>query len=217
MSNYRSLLWSPRSFFATERSSPQRLLPAAVVGAAGLSTLLAQLLLVSYSLFPEQASLAYAMGRTVVEVPVRLLRGSVFSFGHIYLYWLVFAVVFYALAVPFGDDAEYVDLPALRRLVWLVGWGFLPVALSGFVWFAMMVVGTQVVSHPETVAETERFWRAVQATPYVRATQYLNVAATVWAGYLWAGALTAVRDVDRRVALVAVLPAVLYLNRHLVL
>ncbi|MEA5385968.1 YIP1 family protein [Haloarculaceae archaeon H-GB11] len=217
MWSLRTLVSNPRSFFAVESSSPRRLQPAAVVGAAGLSTLLGSLLLISYSLFPEQESLAYALGRTVVEVPVRLLRGTIVSFGHIYVYWIVFVVVFYLLTTPFSGDGRTFDRREATTLLWLGGWGFLPVALSGLVWFAMMVVGTQVVAHPETVAETERFWQAVQQTPYVRATQYLNVGATVWAGYLWATSLATVRDVDLKIALASVLPAVLYLNRHLLL
>ncbi len=194
-----------RSFFATQRDDPSRLAILAIVVGTALVPLLAQLSLTSAIVVGTNSgpTLSYAVGDQTVDVAVSLVAGSVVSFASALVYWLVATVGAYLLTAPVSDAGD------LRTTLWILGWGFGPVLLSGAVWLLAMLVSIQMTPPPETAAGSAEFVREVQETQLVRATQYLDAVAIVLAGGLWTVGIQVLRRVRWWQAALAAVPGVI--------
>lgn len=172
-----TLLGRPRTFF---REGPHgRLAPVLIVAATGAVTLAAQLLLVSLSVAGDRATISYVSTALQVELPAITVAGAAISFGHVFVYWLVYAGVFTLGSAPFADEGSF------GEVFWLTGWGFVPWVLTGAVWLAAMIVGAQATPLPTTPAQSDVFVRQVQQTPWVVASRHLDSIGTAWSLGLW--------------------------------
>ncbi len=197
-----TLVRSPTSYFRARRDDPPRSLPVGVLAATGLSTLLAQLLLVSMSVIGDRPTITYVTAPVRLELPQITVTGALISFGHVYIYWVVYAGVFYLLTKPFADD----ESAGFSPLFWLTGIGFSPWVLSGLVWLGAMVVSAEMTPPPETPAGNDAFVEQVQETSLVETSNYLDNLMTVLSLFLWTRLLKAVRGVTDLQSVFAVLP-----------
>ena len=196
----RTLLTHPREFYSTRRGNPDHLFPALIVAATGAMTLFAQLLLVSMSVIGDRPTVTYVTTALQIELPAITVAGSLISFGHVFIYWVIYAAVFYLASTQFADGGSF------RELFWLTGWGFLPWAIAGVVWLGAMIVSAHMTPVPATPAENDLFVQQVQQTALVETTQYLDYLGTVWSLALWTQMVRVVRDVTPIQAIAAVSP-----------
>lgn len=194
------VLVAPRRFFDREQRDPGVVAPFLILAATGSITLGGQLLLVSMSVIGDSSTLAYVTSILRVELPAVTVAGSLVSFGHVFVYWLVYAAVFYAGTRPFSNQGTF------RKVFLLTGWGFLPWFLTGMVWLAAMVVSAQITPAPTTPAENDIFVRQVQETALVRGSRIVESVGTIWSLGLWGSMLRSVRTVTWPQAALAVLP-----------
>lgn len=200
-----SLVRSPTEYFRARRDDPPRVLPVGVLAATGLSTLLAQLLLVSMSVIGDRPTITYVTAPVRLELPQITVAGALVSFGHVYVYWILYAGVFYLLTKPFANrEAE--DSSGFSSVFWLTGIGFSPWVLSGVVWLGAMVVSAEMTPPPETTAGNDAFVEQVQQTSLVEASNYLDNVMTIWSLVLWTRLLKSVRGVTDLQSVFAVLP-----------
>lgn len=196
----RTLFTNPRKFYSTQRESSRYIFPTLIVAATGASTLFAQLLLVSMSVIGDRPTLSYVTTALEIELPAITVAGSLISFGHVFVYWVIYAGVFYLVSTPFADDGSF------EEVFRLTGWGFLPWALAGIVWLAAMIVSAHMTPVPTTPAENDVFVRQVQQTVLVESTHYIDYLGTLWSLGLWATMIRVVRDIAPLQALAAVSP-----------
>ena len=199
-----ALVTDPASFFASRSDSPGYLGPLIVVAVTGTSTLFAQLLLVSMTVVGSQPTIEYVTHAVQVQLPALSVVGAALSFGHVFGYWLAYALVFVLVTGLFGAEEN-----AQSTLV-LAGWGFFPWALSGVVWLLAMIASAAATPPPTVAAGNEAFVQAIQTTPLVEATRLLDHVAVVWSLGLWTVLLRTVRNVSFPQAMVAVLPVALF-------
>jgi hypothetical protein len=148
-------------------------------------------------------TLSYAVGDQTVDIAVSLVAGSIMSFASVLVCWLVATVGAYLLTAPVSEAGD------LRTTLWILGWGFCPLLLSGVVWLLAMLVSVQMIPAPETVAGSTGFVREVQKTNIVRVTRYLDTVAIVLAGGLWAAGIQTLRRVQWWQAVLAALPGII--------
>jgi hypothetical protein len=199
-----TLVTDPSSFFASREASPGRLGPVVVVALTGAMTLFAQLLLVSMTVVGSQPTIEYVTHAVRVQLPAVSVVGAAISFGHVFGYWLAYALVFVLVTRLFGAAENP------RSTMVLAGWGFFPWALSGAVWLLAMIASAGTTPAPEMASGNAAFVQAVQATPLVEATRLLDHVAVVWSLGLWTVLLRTVRGVGYPQAAVAVLPVALF-------
>lgn len=206
-----SLVTSPTEYFRERKDEPRRLLPTLVLALTGLSTLSAQLLLASMSVLGNRPTLTYVTAPVRLELPRITVAGAIISFGHVYLYWLVYAGVFYGLSRLFTDDTD-VDRDSnsnragFSTVFWLTGIGFSPWVVSGAFWLGAMVISAQTTPPPETAAGNDIFVEQVQETALVEYSNYFDNLMTVWSLVLWSRLLKGVRGVTDLQSAVAVVP-----------
>jgi hypothetical protein len=199
-----SLLFTPKRFFDREKKDPGVLATLLVLIATGSITLGGQLLLVSMSVIGDSSTLAYVTSILRVELPAITVAGSLISFGHVFVYWIVYALIFYGLTRPYSKTGEF------RQVFLLTGWGFLPWFLTGLLWLAAMVVSAQITPVPTTPAENDVFVRQVQQTSLVRGSQIVESVGTIWSLGLWGTMLRSVREVRWSRVTLAVLPIAVF-------
>jgi hypothetical protein len=196
----KALVTSPSRFFDTRRQEPGRLVAVLILALTGASTLGAQLLLASMSVIGERPTLSYVSTAFQIEIPALTVAGALVSFGHVFLYWLVFALSFFLLSRPFASRGDF------STLFWLSAWGFLPWALSGLVWLGAMIVSAYSVPPPATEAGNAAFVQRVQATSIVESSLLVEHLATVWSLGLWTVLVRTIRSLRWWQALLAVGP-----------
>ena len=199
-----SVLFAPRRFFAEEKGDPGVLAPLLVLIATGSITLGGQLLLVSMSVIADSSTLAYVTSILRVELPAITVAGSLISFGHVFVYWVVYASIFSVVTRPFSNTGDF------RQVFLLTGWGFLPWFLTGILWLAAMMVSAQITTPPTTPAENDIFVRQVQQTSIVRGARVIESVGTVWSLGLWGSMVVVVREVTWPQAVLAVLPVAVF-------
>lgn len=104
----------------------------------------------------------------------------------------------------------------LRRTVVFVGWGLLPqilgVLLPGLIVVGFAGLGVEVADGKVLGTPAMHMVGHADAYPLIEhLTHGVGALVTLWTGYIWVGALRAGCDVDRRTAMVVVVPFTLAL------
>ncbi|MDR5655918.1 YIP1 family protein [Halodesulfurarchaeum sp. HSR-GB] len=195
-----ALVRSPAAFFSSRMERPGHILPVVILTLTGVSTLGAQLLLASMSVIGERLTLSYVSTAFQIEIPAITVAGALVSFGHVFLYWVVFAAIFYLLSLPFASAGTF------SSVFWLSAWGFVPWALAGLLWLGAMIVSASSVPPPATSAGNAAFVEQVQGTQIVETSLLVDYLATAWSLGLWTVLVRTVRDVRWWQAALAVGP-----------
>lgn len=189
------LLFDPDGFFANHVEGDGLLGPATVVTAVGVAGLASPLVVLE--------SLLNGLGAEAGYFLVGYGIGLVGTFLGPFLEWMLLSLGFYAISTRFGGRGP------VRRVVRLVGWGFVPATLTGLVMTAAMLVTVQRIAPPTDPAGALRFVRLVQTAPAVRLAILVGIAFTVWSGLLWVFAVKHARGLSVRHAIPTVTVPVL--------
>ncbi len=179
----------PASFFETASREPNLRQPAVVVGLVGVAGLLATIptILAVSDALPERAGAFAAVGFAI---------GSVSSLLGPFVSWLIVGSVLLVCSLVVGGDGD------VRELFALVGWGFAPrvvVPVVGGVVSFVVISGTDF-SDPQQVRQAAELSTGTLGI----VTQGVNVAAFLWAGWMWTHALANARQITTRNAAVIV-------------
>jgi len=118
--------------------------------------------------------------------------------------WLLYAVLFYLLSLYFDADGSF------RTLFVLVGWGFVPLLLSGV--FAIAMTGVTLaltggVQNPESLSATIEALETVRNAPPLQTAQLVRIVCLFWSGLIWTFVVKHARSLELRQAfLTVVLP-----------
>ncbi len=184
----KSLLTDPDRFFADESEDPDLLFPAIIVVAAGLLAALSQLPMLEYV---DRSLTGTAAGASSFLYVVTLAVAVV---GPIVI-WVVATAFFYGVAtLAFDGEGSFADT------LGLVGWGYVPVVLSGLLsvfgyYWAFSNRSPRSVSDPRMV---QPFMRDLLSIPLIRALTAVGVLFTIWQGVLWAYAVKQGLDLSLR-------------------
>jgi hypothetical protein len=198
----REVLTRPEQFFEAEGRLDDPAVPLLIVSTLAavsvLSVLPAYLWMQSAYPLPTLESVSLAFGDRSVEssgLSATLIGAGLLS---TFLEWLVHGTALYLGTLPFASDGSY------RDLLVATGWGYLPQIVASLVTLAAVLAATVIApsSVPTRAQITLAGHAVVQSTPprpLYTAAEVIGAALTVWSGYVWVGAVSAVRGVSRRI------------------
>lgn len=193
VSDVQSLVLDPDGFFQREAASPAFREPALVVLVVSLVNVLSSLLLVSHVDFSGQNA---AIADTVFGISATF--GILFGIVGVFVLWLTYTAVFYALTA-LADGAG-----SFRNLFRLVGWGYVPSLVGG-----ILSVGTTwyVLQTLPRGLEAQAYLQQYQTHPAFTVVGVASLAILVWQWFIWVFAIRHARSVTlTRAAVIAALP-----------
>lgn len=185
------LLTDPDGFF--RESAPERGLrgPALVVLLAGVTNTVPVLVLIQRLL----GSLSTAFRILAIGMLFISAVAGVFA---VFFMWYGFASVFHAISTLFGGVGE------LRTTIRYVGWGFVPIVLSGLISLGFLLVTLPDQATFGDPGRVEQIARATQHSQLALVSSVVTSTFTVWSGLIWAFALVHARELDLRSAAITV-------------
>lgn len=204
------VLTDPDSFFEQQATDPSWLIPIVLVL---LTSLLAA---ISASPGAELTGEITSMGienqtnETNQSVQNILATGTkVLTVGLTFLQtlagWLLYAVVFYAIAhLGFDGSGSFTDTLALT------GWGYVPAVINQAIGVAAAYTVFGGVSLPESAQAAQETLTELQSDPILLASGIIGLALLAWSGVIWTYAMAKLHDLSRRDAAITVgIPVVL--------
>jgi len=198
----REVLTRPQRFFEAEGRLDDPVAPLLVVSTLAavsvLSVLPAYLWIRSAYPLPTLDSVSLSVGGRSVEssgLSATLIGAALLS---TFVAWFLHGTALYLGTLPFASEGSF------RELLVATGWGYLPQILASAVTLAAVLSATVVApaSAPARAQVTLANHAVVQTAPphpLYTAAEAIGAALTVWSGYVWLGAVRAVRGVSRRV------------------
>lgn len=180
------LLIDPDGFFDRQVEDDGFLGPATVVTAVGLAGIASPLVVLEAML----QGLGSEAGYFLVGYGI----GLVGTFLGPFLEWMLLSLGFYAISTRFGGRGP------VRRVVRLVGWGFVPASMAGLVMTGAMAHTVSRITTPTDPEGALNFVRLVQSAPTVRLAIGVGIVFTVWSGLLWVFAVKHARNLSVREA-----------------
>lgn len=209
MSPIGSLLTDPDSFFRDRRTDPSLKGPAvvvtliAVVGAIS-SVVQFQATAELYQNMIEGTDLESA--GTILQV--FQIIGLAFGMVMPYVFWVLYAAIFYGISVVFDGDGDFGTLLAL------VGWGFVPGLVRSVINAMINTYRYQIEGVPVpdnvTVESMQQFSQTLQQGELVALTGVVGIVFAIWSGVLWTYAVKHARSLStRNAAITVVIPVLL--------
>ncbi len=183
------LLTDPDSFFRRQTGESSMtwsfamVLLSAVLGTAGPMYILWRASL----LFPENPVLA-----------TQNLFSFLGSVVGIVVLWVVYAGLFQIISTVFGGSGEF------RETLKVVGWGYLPRVVLGFMSLGVALSVTSGVTFPSGLEERAQVAATLLADPAFSTVGLLGFVFIVWQGFLWVFAVKHARNLDTRSAAMTV-------------
>lgn len=185
-STLTAVLTDPESFFDREADDPRLRGPVAIVAVLALVGLAS-----SVPVFRAVAGEVPADARPFVLAGLAI--GALIGAAAPFVVWLVYALAFYLLSIPFDGEGAFRDLFAL------VGWGFLPRILASIVGGAVTLVlltgGEFSLADPR---QARQFARGMTTSPLGLANRAFGLVMTLWSAWIWTHAVAAARDLETR-------------------
>jgi len=198
----REVLTRPQRFFEAEGRLDDPVAPLLVVSALAtvsvLSILPAYLWMQSAYNLPTLNSVSLSVSGRSVEssgLSATLIGAALLS---TFVAWFVHGTALYLGTLPFASEGSF------RELLVATGWGYLPQVLASVVTLAAVlsatvVEPTSVPARAEVTLANHAVVQSAQPRALYTAAEAVGAALTVWSGYVWFGAVRAVRGVSRRV------------------
>lgn len=173
------LITDPDRFFEQESDDPRVLAPTAIVLLSAVLSAAAIYPLIRYAQQGLQGPVTNNIG---IVTGIFLASGFL---GPLVL-WFVFTVIFHiVMRLVFGGEGTFT-----RTLV-LVGWGYLPVVLSGTI--SLVTTFVALRSRPPvevtTTQELTVLIQDLQAVPALQMANVIGITLTLWQGFIWVFAL----------------------------
>jgi hypothetical protein len=190
LSALQTALTAPASFFERESIDPDLRRPAILVGVSALVGLLS-------SLPVFRAIVGTAPPGASPFLVAGLAIGAVIGLVAPFVFWFLYALVFYGLSAAFDGTGE------LRDLFALVGWGFAPKILSQIVGGVVIVVllSQGDVSTPQ---QAQQFAQSATTEPLGVLNRGFGLLMTLWSAWIWTYAVAESRELPTKHAAITV-------------
>lgn len=193
-----TVLTNPDGFFDRASDDPSLLTPAVIVLVVALATAAAS--------FPISQVIAESLPEEAGAVgSIAMVSGLLGPFIATFLFWVIYAVVFHALAVFVFDGAG-----SLSRLLAYVGWGHIPALLSVAVSGVTNYVLARSLTPPSDPQGMRAFTRTLQSQPEFLIASLVGLVVLAWQAFIWTFAVRHSHGLDLRGAAITVaIPVVL--------
>lgn len=198
------VLTDPDSFFEQQVEDPSWLIPIVLV----LSTALLAAIAASpvAELTGEVASMTVENQSPEVNQSVQNILPTVtkifgvgMSFVKMLAGWLVYSLVFYAIAhFGFEGTGSFGDTFALT------GWGYVPAVINQAISVAAVYTVFGGASLPESAPAAQEALTELQSDPILLAASLIGLALLAWSGVIWTYAMAHLHDLSRRNAAISV-------------
>ncbi|USZ66945.1 YIP1 family protein [Halorussus salilacus] len=187
----RELCVNPDEFYRTRGDDPSLRKPVLIVFGVALLNIFSSVLLISH-VRVEGQSLANTF------LAVSGIFGSIFGVVGIFILWLLFTAVFYALSIAFDGSGTF------RQLFRFVGWGYFP---AGFSAIASLVLTWYAIQSVPAGLELQAFIQEYQSHPALEIASIVGVVILAWQALIWVFAVHHARNITLREAgLVVAIP-----------
>lgn len=187
----KTLLMNPHSFFRNQATRPTATGPVLLVLGTGLITTLS-------SLIPLYYLTQNMSGGASAFTSVAYLIGSFSGILTIFAVWLINAGVIFLLSTYFDGEGPF------RRLLLLIGWGYLPNAILGVAALFVMWQVTLTTTPPQDLTSAQAYMQQIQNHRYLWVNKLITVVITLWQGFLWVFAVKHARQLDLKQAFICV-------------
>lgn len=198
------ILTDPDSFFEQEATDPSYLVPILLVLLTALLAAIAAS--PKAELFGEVTSIAVENQTTEANQSVQniLAVGTkivsvIWSFIETFAGWLLYAVVFYAIAhLGFEGSGSFSDTIALT------GWGYVPAVINQALSVAAAYTVFGGVSLPGSAQAAQDTMTELQSDPILLVVGIIGLALLAWSGVIWTYAMAHLHDLSQRDAAITV-------------
>lgn len=198
------ILSKPRSFFDEQVENPGLLIPtvivllAALIAAAGTAP---QVELTGQFITSAAQSQGQQMNQSTADAigTFSSVFGIVFGFLGVLVTWMIFSVVFYAIArFVFGGNGSLGDTFAFT------GWGYIPLLVSQVISTIAAYYVYAGATLPDNNQAAQAAFQELQNDPALFIASIVGIVLLAWSGWIWTAGMEKLHDLSRRNAIITV-------------
>ena len=122
----------------------------------------------------------------------------------VFVMWLIYAVVFYAISLAFKGEGEF------KRVLEFVGYGFIPSIASGIIGLVLMMRALPTIEF--SIDNPELFQQSLMSNPMMQTSAIIGVIFMLWSANIWIFGLMYSRKLSTKNAVLTVgIPIGLYI------
>ncbi|MFH5801525.1 Yip1 family protein [Haladaptatus sp. CMAA 1911] len=206
------ILSKPRSFFDEQVENPGLLIPTLIVLLAALIAAAGTALQVNVSgqvVTNAVQSQGQQMNQSTADAigTFTSIFGVIFGFLGVLFAWVVYSVVFYAIArFVFGGDGS------LGNTFAFTGWGYIPLLVSQVISAIAAYYVYAGVTLPDNNQAANAALQELQNDPALFVTSLIGIVLLAWSGWIWTAGMEKLHGLSRRNAIITVgIPVVIAL------
>jgi hypothetical protein len=198
------ILSQPRSFFDEQVENPSLLIPTVIVLLVALVAAVGTVPRVELSsqfITNAAQSQGQQMNQSTADAigTFSSVFGIVFGFLGVLLAWVVYSVVFYAIArFVFGGDGSLGDTFAFT------GWGYIPLLISQVLTAIAAYYVYAGATLPDNNQAAQAAFQELQNDPALFITGIVGIVLLAWSGWIWTAGMEKLHGLSRRNAIITV-------------
>ncbi len=114
----------------------------------------------------------------------------------VFVMWVIYAVVFYAISLVFKGEGEF------KRVLEFVGYGFIPSIASGVIGLIVMTMALPMIEF--SIDNPELLQQSLMSNPMLQASAIIGIIFTLWSANIWIFGLMHSRNLSIKNAIITV-------------